>query len=334
VLFLLSYALDRKAWPTTRSALASAESLFEAVIPVFVALVQRAFKRGILQGYRTREDALNTVRGRIRFDDQIRKRHGIFPPIEVRYDEFTTDTEMNRLIKAAAARLGKLRIRSSNSRSALRAVTGRLAPVKLVDYVPRALPEIEYNRLNEHYRPAVELAKLILQSSSFELLHGTTRAKSFLLNMNSVFEDFVVIGLREALGLSERAFPQNNRGRRTTLDAVGAVRLKPDISWWEGKRCLFVGDVKYKKLEPAGFKHGDLYQLLAYAVATDLPGGILIYAKGESEPVVHEIVHAGKQIEVATLDLEGSPADILAQLRAIARRINTYRSIQSRDRVA
>ena len=37
----------------------------------------------------TEEEALQTVRGRIRFDDQVRRRFGIPLPVEVRYDEFT-----------------------------------------------------------------------------------------------------------------------------------------------------------------------------------------------------------------------------------------------------
>ena len=55
------------------------------------AAARRAFSRGLLHGYRTEEEALHTVRGRIRFADQIRQRYGIPLPIEVRYDEFTDD---------------------------------------------------------------------------------------------------------------------------------------------------------------------------------------------------------------------------------------------------
>ena len=62
-----------------------------------------AFSRGLLRGYLTEEDALHTVRGRIRFDEQIRRRYGIPLPIELRFDEFTEDILANRLVKAAAA---------------------------------------------------------------------------------------------------------------------------------------------------------------------------------------------------------------------------------------
>ena len=69
---------------------------------------RRAFTRGLLHGYRAREEALQTVRGRIRFADQIRSRYGIAPPIEVRYNEFTDDILENRLVKAAANKIGRL----------------------------------------------------------------------------------------------------------------------------------------------------------------------------------------------------------------------------------
>ena len=120
VLFLLSYSLDPRRWMQTGFNFKEQDSLVEAIIPGFVTQIRHAFRRGILQGYRTQEDALLTVRGRIRFDDQIRDRFGIFPPVEVRYDEFTEDTTENRLIKAAIFRLGRLRIRSDEARRSLR----------------------------------------------------------------------------------------------------------------------------------------------------------------------------------------------------------------------
>jgi 5-methylcytosine-specific restriction enzyme subunit McrC len=102
------------------------------------------------------------------------------------------------------------------------------------------------------------------------------------------------------------------------LDAVRAIRLEPDISWWDGKRCLFVGDVKYKQINVAGILHPDLYQLLAYTIATGLPDGLLIYASGEDKPVIHEVLQASKRLHVTTVDLRGAPDDILAQVRNIA----------------
>jgi 5-methylcytosine-specific restriction enzyme subunit McrC len=158
-------------------------------------------------------------------------------------------------------------------------------------------------------------------------------ARSFLADMNQVFEDFVAVALRETLGVSEYAFPQGlalggaRVGVRRTLalDEAGVVGLVPDLSWWDARRCTFAGDVKYKRVAAAGVEHPDLYQLLAYVTAADLPGGLLVYAAGEGEPVSHTVVHAGKELHVVALDLSGSAADVLARVATVAQRVRLLR---------
>jgi 5-methylcytosine-specific restriction enzyme subunit McrC len=302
------------------------DALVEAIIPGFVAQVRRAIQLGVLQGYRTEDEALMTVRGRIRFDEQLRRRFGRVPPVEVRYDDFTEDIEENRLIKAALTRLKGLRIRSEWVRRSLGEFDLLLQPVSLVEYHPGALPQIAYTRLNERYRGAIELARLILRATSFEMRQGAVHASSFLVDMNDVFEDFVVTALREALGVSERDFPQGASGKAFSLDKAGMVDLKPDISWWEGGRCVFIGDIKYKRINVTGIKHPDLYQLLAYTVASGLPCGLLIYAAGEGEPRRHEVVRIGKELEVMTLELSGSAEEILRTIGDAASVVRRQRS--------
>jgi 5-methylcytosine-specific restriction enzyme subunit McrC len=318
VLFLLSYVMDRKHWPGSESVFSEEDGLLEAIVPSFAAQVGRATALGVLQGYVTVEDALFTVRGRVRFDDQIRRRYGVFPPAEVKYDEYTEDIEENRLLKAALTRLGRMRIRAEWSRKSLRAFDLLFQPVSLVEYHPWSLPDVEWNRLNKRYRPAVELAKLVLRATSFDLSHGSVRASAFLVDMNAIFEDFVLVALREALGLSEWVLVQGAKGKKLVLDRSGRVHLEPDVSWWEGQECVFVGDVKYKRVNAVGVKHPDLYQLLAYTVATELPQGLLIYAAGEEVPVRHEVVRLGNVLEVVTLNLRGSPDEVLGQMAWVA----------------
>jgi 5-methylcytosine-specific restriction enzyme subunit McrC len=322
VLFLLSSALDPKTWREPWFTYAPERSLVEAIIYGFIAQVRRAVHRGVLQGYRTEETAILTVRGRIRLDDQIRRHYGRVPPIEVRYDEYTDDIEENRLLKAALTRLGRLNLRSETISLALRSWKSLFANVAAIEYDPRHLPEIVYTRLNEHYRPALTLAKLILRSTSYDLHHGRISSSSFLVDMNDVFENFVVVALREALRLSEREFPQGAASRSLYLDYGRRIKLEPDVSWWEGPTCRFVGDVKYKRLAVSGVLHPDVYQLLAYSIATNLPGGLLIYAAGEGEAAQHHIVYLDKKLEITTLDLSGEPPSILEQIDQIALRIH------------
>ena len=141
--------------------------------------------------------------------------------------------------------------------------------------------------------------------------------------MNNIFENFVVVALREALGATERSFPQGARGRCLHLDGNRGISLEPDISWWQDT-CTFVGDVKYKEVPPSGVIHSDLYQLLAYVIACGLPGGLLVYGSGGAS-TTHEVVRAGKTLEVASTDLSRPPEDILRQMRVLSERVRALR---------
>ena len=52
-------------------------ALPDALALALGAAARRAFSRGLLHGYITEEEALYTVRGRIRFDEQLRRRFGV-----------------------------------------------------------------------------------------------------------------------------------------------------------------------------------------------------------------------------------------------------------------
>ena len=257
VMFLIAYAMDPKNWWRDPFEFARDDDVLEAIALAFAHRTRQAIQRGLLQGYRREEDALHTVRGRVRFGDQISRRFGIPLPIEVAFDEFTEDIEKNRLLKTAIHRLGHTYIRSPATRQELRALRPAFAMVGLGSYRRGALPEVQYSRLDEHYRPAVELARLIIENTSLELFQGKVVGAAFLIDMNKVFEQFLYVALREALGLPGRQWKHE---KSLTLDEAGRISMKPDLSWWpsgtagNGSQPIFVGDAKYKSLNRPGFR--------------------------------------------------------------------------------
>ena len=282
VLFLASYALGEfKLADLDSFDFPEEHHPVEAVAFLFADAARRAFARGLLHGYRTEEEALLTVRGRIRFDEQIRKRFGVPLPAEVRYDDFTEDIPENQLVKAATHVLGAMRLRDPKSRALLGRAAATLENVSLVHFPPESVPEITFNRLNGHYRQVIGLSRLILRHAMVETGRGRVRAPGFLMDMNRVFEGFVRRALREKLQLTEREFPAN---KQRPFDRNDNIRIEPDLSWWKAGTCVFAGDAKYKPIKYQHAPNADVYQLLAYSTALDLPGGILIYAKGERDP--------------------------------------------------
>jgi 5-methylcytosine-specific restriction enzyme subunit McrC len=333
LLFMLSYGLDRFRWQDwTEVDLKQAEDVVDVVALVLVRHIRHAVRRGLLHGYYPVEDTLPVVRGRIRVGEQITRRFGRFPPIEVEYDDFSYDVPENTLLRAALRSLSRMPLRAQVAMRAVREADSLLQDVAWVRYSPRTLPEVMYTRLNRHYRSAVELAKLVIRSTSHDIGHGFVTISAFLLNMDDVFEDFVYLALRDALGLSADTFVRRAARKGFVLDKAGAVRLEPDLSWWSGGHCLFVGDVKYKdlskqtsaaKLPPSP----DLYQLLAYVVAAGLDEGMLIYAAGPGDVMlsaqVHDVPAADIALQCVWLDLSRSPMDVLGQVAALAAAIKS-----------
>ncbi len=300
-----------------------AASLPDTLALALTAAASRAFARGLLQGYRTEEETLYTVRGRIRFEEQARRRFHFPLPVETRYDEFTEDILANRLVKASANQLRTMRLHSTEVRSRLKQVTALLDNVSSIEFTAANVPEIRFDRLNEHYRDVIGLARLILCHSAFESGRGQVRANGFLIDMNQIFQEFVTVALREKLGVSEKVFGER---RINSLDDGGKVVLRPDLTWWQSEVCVFVGDAKYKRVIHQQVPNADLYQLLAYITSLNLPGGMLVYAQGEAEVATHRVRYSGKTLEVVALDLSGSLRDVLDQVTVLAGRVMALRN--------
>lgn len=325
-------------------AYAEQSALPEFLAQALASAAEKAFARGLLRGYVEREEALQTVRGRIRFDDQIRRRFGLPLPVEVRYDEFTDDVLLNRLVKAANWRLRRAGPLSSGTRRRLGRIDALLDGVSLCRYPRNAVPEVKFDRLNGHYRDVVALARLILRYGAYEAERGEVRASGFTMDMNEVFQEFLTAALREKLAPYGGKL-RSDKGRSLEyLDEEKRVALFPDLTWWEGERCVFVGDAKYKRMPNRGHgerddrasnaerndraSNADLYQILAYATALDLPGGMLIYAKDkrdEANAATYTVRHTGKRLQVTALDLSGALDDVLGRVGEIAVRIRALR---------
>lgn len=323
VFFLLGHARKiRFAAETT--ALAEREGLVEPFVAAFLDLLQRALRRGPLTGYVGREEALPSIRGRVRFAEQVRRRYELPLPVEVAYDDFTMDTEANRLVKAALRRIERLRLRTPGLRRRTAEALGALDGVADVSFDTRRLPVFKFTRLNERYRPILELAALLVRSTSVELHPGAARSSAILFDMNDVFEDFVFNAIGDELRSKLPARYRWRQGKAVALDEGGQLHPEPDLSLWDRQRCVFVGDAKYKETEYG--EVSDLYQLLAYCAATGLSQGLLIYAEKPTGPSLHKVVRGGPSLRVETIDVTAPVEQLLARCGEVASEIASIAS--------
>lgn len=314
LVFLMGYAQRPTFWRAHSVLLDSETDLAASLAHTFARLSTRATEQGLLQGYRTIDESLAVLRGRIRVPDQISRRFGLGLPLEVTYDDFTIDIAENQLVLAAATRLLRMPGISKPVRQSLLRLRLQLTGVTELGRGER-LPEWLPSRLNARYVPALQLAELILAGDSFEQRAGDVHVSGFVFDMWRIFEDFVCVALREALkpygGVSSLQ-------HRMHLDRRRQVDLQPDFVWTGPAGQQVVVDAKYKAEQPSGFPQADLYQLLAYCTVLGLSDGHLIYARGNERAIRHEIVGADVAIHCHTINLDARPELLLGQISSLA----------------
>jgi 5-methylcytosine-specific restriction enzyme subunit McrC len=316
LMFLLAYAADQKGWKDIVAPFEQARDEIAALASGFAWHAGRALKRGPIRGYRRRDERANMLRGRVRFADQIARGAGLPIPLEITYSDYTPDVLENRMLLTASSLLLRLPRVAVSARRRLLHTRVQLESVQMLrDWRDVRAPET--TRLNEHYRPALALAELILGNLSISEERGDVASTTFVFDMNKVFEDFVTAAFTNAMRKHGGAVrPQVGE---YSLDEGSRLRLRPDIGWWDGKQCLAVLDAKYKAIDDGLLRHGDAYQMLAYCTAYGLDRGYLIYAKDSgAEPRTHLVRNGKQEIVVRTFNVEFKPEALLAQTEQLA----------------
>lgn len=325
---LLEIAMDLDLSSQEHAPLAATPEITEMFVRLFSAEVRRTLRKGALAGYRETEEALPGVRGRVRFQDQLRRRFLMPIPVEVRYDDYTVDVEENRLLRAGLRRALRVASRPELRRSIASSLSA-LDEVANAQYPMSALPRPQITRLNKHYATSMELARFLLRNTSVELSAGRVPMSGFWIDMNVVFERFLFNALARHLagaGLWRR-------GKRIHLDVADRVVLRPDLSLWRGRTCVFVGDAKYKSTHVG--EESDLYQLLAYCQATGLREGMLIYAEDQSGPSTHVVRNEeGTRLRVEALNLSAPFDELMKRIEDLARKVEELATREDRERLA
>lgn len=318
LLFMLGYARDPGFRPEEFDGVAE-DDLWPLVGETLARLANLALLRGVLQGYVTEDEALSVVRGRIRVADQMARHPGLLLPLEVRYDEYAVDIAENRILRSALHRIALVPRLPDGLRRRLAHLSARLDGVRMLTS-GAPLPAWRPSRLNIRYQPALRLAELVLRTTGLGTSDAGQPVASFVVNMATVFEDFLTVALRETFARISTG--RTDRQFRTYLDESGVVTIRPDVVHVIGGRPRAVIDAKYKLATGSGgYPVPDLYQMHAYCTVLRLERGYLAYAGSPAETAqssAHRVRHTGITIVTWPLDVSAAPAQLLRQVDQLA----------------
>lgn len=303
-----------------------ADSLLEVFIALFAERLLAQVRSGLPLLYRQREDDLRALRGRLDVARQFTI-HAVRPDrLACRFDALEADVPLMQVMKACVLLVAR-HARSHGTQRKLAELRFLLADVR--DVPLQALPwrRVQIDRSSRRWRTLLDLARLLL-GGRWQQTHAEAYAPegvTLLFAMNDLFERYVAVQLRRALGDTQLEVvaqggsayclgPWSEDGR-----VVGDTHAtRPDLLVRHGNRIVAILDTKWKS--PAkGVSHADLYQMMAYARLYACPNLFLLYPAlpGQLASDVHPrgIAPGPDRLDVATISLERSPLDIRAKLR-------------------
>lgn len=300
-------------------------NLLDLVALLLVRAAERITRAGVRTAYVEREDTLGTLRGRLLFERQLRRQHGRVDRLECRFDERSADIFDNQLLLAAAQRCAE-RVRDTGVRRRARRLRLLLSDVCDASAVSLPKRKLHYDRLNQRYAAAHELAWLVLEGSEgLDDLYrgGTTRSFAFLLDMNRVFETFVERLLGEALGAVDFQKQTGSVVRRA--DGRAYLKLIPDAVARVGRPAVAIPiDAKYKRYSAKGLSRDDVAQTFLYAMglgAKEQPHALIIYpAEGaalERTPLV--VRHSDRTLRASVTAIGVPVVKVLEEVETEAR---------------
>lgn len=319
VVYLLCYAAGLAHWDERLVDLDDDTPIDVALAEAFASVTERTLRRGPHSAYFNVDDDLAEIRGRVDANRQ-RLRYGLPVPVSVTYDEYGVDVLENQLMLAAAIRLQRLSALSGLLRRRLRRIAVALEGVRPASRAQARLP-VHFNRLNEHYGPALALARATLQGHSFNLQGGDRTLIGFTVNMNRLFEKFLEVGLGQAL----RAYPDGRLSaqRSDHLDEDRSVRVVPDLTWMRNMTPAVIIDAKYKDPSGPTASDDDLYQIVSYCTGLGINRAFLVHAT-PATPTRLAIRSSNIEVTITGLDLAAPIPALQDQFADLAKAIAAH----------
>lgn len=250
----------------------SIDDFFNQLARLLAKSVLRRTKQGLFRTYRSRDDRLSFIRGRMDLPDALRRPHDVRKRCV--FQENTADVADNQILLWTLRRILSAPMLDAAARQdvqhAYRTLKGA---VSVVPFEGRDCRGRLYSRLNKDYAPLHALCAFFLDHTGPVHAEGGRSAIPFLIDMWKLFEGFVTEWLRRHLPgsveLADQVEGHYDRGARVPY------RMDILLTDRDSGRPLMVLDTKYKDVRSP--KAEDVAQVVSYAVRLGAPNAMLIY---------------------------------------------------------
>lgn len=277
---MVKYAMNLPELKIPQIKLKEINNYYHILVLFLLEELDILFQKGLNSGYVQYDDNITTVKGKMLFKEHLNSNYYRQDRIYCSFSELAVDILENRIIKYTLYSLCHCHFNDENIESKLLSCYNKLDYVNLTPISSDIFQSIQYTPLNNHYQNVMTLCELILKDSSIDDKYiGERTVKSFLIDMNQLFEKFVVNLLKERL--SDYKIEAQITSYADTAEKT--FKLIPDIIIKNlNEKSLLVLDTKYKKLDKSP-ESGDRDQVTSYSLFMQVMNIGLLYSGRKSE---------------------------------------------------
>lgn len=288
---------------------------------LLISELEQLMAYGLRQDYVLVKDALPYIRGRMLFEAApMLARPGL---TLCEFADLLPDTPENRVLRAALELLATRRL-LPGLRPRVDQLLRYFAGVTLVQPSSRLIGACRITRLNQHYGPALELSRLLIEQSGIEADLGPVSVPAYFFPMESVFEKAVTNLLTRQLAnvRSQTGKPYKPIAGTTGLSLTYAADIVV------GAPPRLVIDTKYAPPEVRNqfggwsLHNNHIYQVVFYALSLGCPA-LLVYPRVNRDMDATFDIE-GIRVSIVTVDLQEPGLESLDTLvEAVAALVNT-----------
>lgn len=241
-----------------------ANNFISMYIAYFVKEVAYLNRTGLIKKYHRKEGNLTSLKGRLNFSKQINKNLVHAERFYVNYTTYDRDNFLNQILYKAL--MACRRINTSPDLSGkIEAEILNFPEVNNINITDATFKIIKFDRKSVGYKRAISLARFILMKLFPALKSGETDTIAVMYDMNKLYEKYIEVKLRQALGDEYRVTAQDQIDFWKFNYNNSFRKVKPDLVVYKGEEVVAVLDTKWKIPEEEHFPSiQDLRQMFVY----------------------------------------------------------------------
>ncbi len=276
LLYIISYTYDLvKIKNFDERSITKNNSLVDIYILVFTNWLDLLIKKGICKRYQTEAGRLLSVKGKIKISDNLLKSANIF----CEFDELTISIKENQILKATLLLILKMKIVSPEIQQRVLHYFRLLNNIENIQLSDSIYTTISFDKFNYHYKPLIELSKLIYKNCRLTDNSDNNIFSGFMGDMNKIFDKFVLKTLQQ--NLKHEIIKYSIKNDWAIPNNEFLPQICPDILI-KNKAII---DVKYYKTPFTSNNKlitNHIFQIVFYLQAYKIYNGILVYPEPDN----------------------------------------------------